>query len=475
MNCKTLILCLLLPLLCGNSLGQNRSSISKRLDSLFSALTVQNQFSGSVLIAEKGKVLYKGGKGLRDELTREPNNAQTVFELASCSKQFTGVAIALLHREGKIDYNADITRYLPELNHFKGVTIYNLLRHTSGVPECLAGFRKDWKNDRIATNKDVIDYYAIRKDTLEFQPDSRYRYCNTNYALLATIIERVSGQDIGTYLSEKIFKPLKMDRTFIYNRRLSPREISNYAYGYVWLKNSFEKATEDDEKSGGARMSYYMDGIVGNAKVNSTVEDLYKWISALKSDQLLTRQEFNEVMATSYTSNNKAVSYGFGFEVRKKDDSILSYGHTGCWDGYITFIYYNVAKDRTVIVLNNFEKGVCPYDNIAEILDNKPSSNRLPKKVDLPAPSISKYAGEYIDPESPSTKHTLTYLDKHLIYNTNEVNWDMRFFPISENSFQAIRQGGADGVIKFTLQSDGTIALEMTQYGQIVGKGIRKP
>jgi len=473
MNCKNFILCLLLPLFSGNSFGQKQSVVN-RLDSLFQALAAQNQFSGSVLIAEKGKVLYMGGKGFRDELTQQPNNAQTIFELASCSKQFIGVGIALLHQEGMINYNDDITRYLPELPHFRGVKIYNLLRHTSGIPEYLAGFRKDWDNDKIATNQDVINYYAVQKDTLKFQPDSRYQYCNTNYAFLATIIERVSGQDIELYLSEKIFKPLKMDRTFIYNRRLLPRKISNYAYGYVWLKNSFEKTTDDDERLGGTRMSYYMDGIVGSAKVNSTVEDLYKWINALKSNQLLSRQEFDEVMAISHTSNNKAVNYGFGFEVRKKDGKLFSYGHTGSWDGYTTLVYYNVRQDRSIIILNNFEKGVCPYDNIAEILDNKRSSNPLPKKVDLSAPSIQKYVGEYIDPESPSTKHIITYLQQHLIYNTNEMNWDMRFFPTSENTFQAIRQGGADGVLKFTLQSDGTMALEMTQYGQIVGKGVLK-
>lgn len=473
MNCKNLILCLLLPLLSGNSFAQ-KQPVANRLDSLFRSLGAQNQFSGSVLIAEKGKILYKGGKGFRDELTKEPNNTQTIFELASCSKQFTGVGIALLHREGKINYDDDITRYIPELPNFKGVKIYNLLRHTSGIPEYLAGFREDWKNDKIATNQDVIHYYAARKDTLEFQPDSRYQYCNTNYAFLATIIERVSGQSIDIYLSEKIFKPLKMDRTFIYNRRLSPKKISNYAYGYVWLKNSFEKTTEDDERAGGTRMSYYMDGIVGNAKVNSTVEDLYKWITALKSNQLLNQQEFDEVMKTSHTSNNKAVNYGFGFEVRKKDDKIFSYGHTGSWDGYITFIYYNAQKDRTIIVLNNFDKGVCPYDNIVEILDNEPSANQLPKKVNLPEPAIRKFAGEYIDPETPSTKHIITYLDKHLIYNTDEVAWDMRFFPTSENTFQAIRQGGTDGVMKFTLQNDGTMKLEMSQYKEIIGKGVRQ-
>lgn len=474
MNYRDLILSILL-LLTGNYCSGQKQHIEHRLDSLFNALAAQNQFNGSVLIAEKGTVLYKSGKGYSNELTKEQNNTQTIFELASCSKQFIGVAIALLHRDGRINYTDDITRYIPELFNFKGVKIYDLLRHTSGIPEYLAKFREDWKNDRIATNQDVINYYAARRDTLEFQPNARNQYCNTNYAFLATIIERVSGQSIDIYLSEKIFKPLKMYRTFIYNRRLSSRKIENYAYGYVWVKNSFEKVTEDDPRSGRPRMTYYMDGIVGNAKVNSTVEDMYKWINALKSNQLLSQQEFDEVMKISRTEDNKNVNYGFGFEVRKKDDKISSYGHTGSWDGYITLVYHNVPNDRTIIVLNNFDKGVCPYDPILEILDNKPPSNSLPQKVNLQEANLRKFAGEYIDPEDPSTKHIITYLDQHLIYNTDKVNWDMRFFPISENTFQAIRQGGADGVMKFTPQSDdGPMQLEMTQYGQIIGNGVRK-
>jgi Beta-lactamase class C and other penicillin binding proteins len=268
MNYKKLILGLLLCAISTYSLGQNKS-VEKRLDTLFNMLAAQNQFSGSVLIAEQGKVLYKTGKGYSNELSQARNNPQTIFELASCSKQFIGVGIALLHREGKVNYTDDITRYLPELQNFKGVKIYDLLHHTSGIPEFLAGFRENWKSNKIATNADLIQYYAQRKDTLEFAPNTRHDYCNTNYALLATIIERASGQDLDSYLSAKIFKPLKMDRTFIYNRRLAPRQISNYAYGYTWIKNSFEKATTDDKRVG-QLMSYSMDGIVGNAKVNPT-------------------------------------------------------------------------------------------------------------------------------------------------------------------------------------------------------------
>lgn len=472
MKLKTLFLPLFIVLTANSGFAQVAAT-AKRLDSLFDALHHQKQFNGSVLIAERGKIIYKGGKGFSNETSKDINNTETIFELASCSKQFIGVGVALLHREGKIKYTDDITQYIPELSSFKGVKIYDLLRHTSGIPEYLAQFREDWKNDKIATNQDVINYYAERKDTLEFQPTAKHEYCNTNYAFLASIIERISGRSLDHYLSEKIFKPLKMDRTFIYNRRLSPRNIKNYAYGYVWIKNSFEKATEDDKRVG-RTMSYYMDGIVGNAKVNSTVEDLYKWTNALKGNTLLTPQEFEEVMEISQTSNNKNVNYGFGFDVRQKDDKIFSYGHTGSWDGYSTLVYYNAKDDRTIIVLNNFDKGVAPYGSIVAILDNKPDPNPLPKKIEAPEAALQQFTGEYADSEDPSAKHIITYLKGHLLYNTDKLDWDMRFFPTSETTFQAIRQGGADGVMKFTQQSDGTMRLEMTQYGQIIGSGARK-
>lgn len=468
MNLKNLTLTALIFLTANLCLGQ-KSNTEKRLDSLFTSLSEQHQFNGSVLIAEKGKIIYKDGKGFSNEKTKEKNNSKTIFELASCSKQFIGVGIALLHRDGKINYTDDITRYIPELSNFKGVKIYDLLRHTSGISEFLGEFPEYWKNDKIATNQDVINYYSQKKDTLQFAPNSTHRYSNTNYVFLASIIERVSKQNIDTYLAEKIFKPLKMNRTFIYNRREHPRNVKNYAYGYSWIKNSFEKATEDDSKIGEMAV-YYLDGIVGNAKVNSTVEDIYKWMNALKNNTLLTQEEFEDVLKISKTTDGKDVKYGFGFDVRKNGDN-LSYGHTGSWDSYITFIHYNSANDRTIIVLNNFSNGVYPFMTINEILDNKPITNKFVKKIKLSENEINNYVGEYND---SAEKHIITYLDGHLIYNTEKLEWDMRFFPTSNNTFQAVRQGGADGVMTFTKQSDGTMKLEMTQNGRVIGNGIRK-
>lgn len=472
MNFKNLILSAFCLIVSGKSAAQQQP-VEKRLDSLFSALAAQNQFNGSVLIAEKGNVLYKAGKGYSNEISQELNNPQTVFELASCSKQFVGVGIALLHKEGKINYTDDITKYIPELVNFKGISIYNLLHHTSGIPEYLASFRKDWKSNTIATNNDLISYYAANKDTLDFATGSAHRYCNTNYAFLATIIERVSGKSLNAYLSEKIFKPLNMQNTFVYNRRLAPRPIKNYAHGYVWIKNSFEKAAEDDPRVG--RMDvYYMDGIVGGAKINSTVEDIYNWYNALNGNKLLTKQEFAEVMELSSTSTGKKISYGFGFDVSVKDGKLFSYGHTGSWDGYITLTYHNVLKNRTIIVLNNFDKAVAPYEDIVAILDGKSSPNQIPKKIELPQTDMVNFTGVYVDPDDPSNKHIISFLDNHLVYNTDNIHWDMRFFPTSSNTFQAIRQGGVDGVMKFSTQPNGELMLEMTQYKQLIGKGKRQ-
>lgn len=470
MHFKNLVITAFLFLTTNTALGQ-KNNTEKRLDSLFTSLSQQNQFSGSVLIAEKGKIIYKCGKGYSNEVTKEKNNPNTIFELASCSKQFIGIGIALLHRDGKIKYTDDITKYIPELSNFKGVKIYDLLRHTSGIPEFLGQFREDWENKKIASNLDVINYYAKRKDTLEFKPKATHQYCNTNYVFLATIIERISNQKLQYFLFKKIFKPLKMERTFIYNRRENPKKLMNYAYGYTWIKNSFEKGTEDDPTIGDSTV-YYLDGIIGNAKVNSTAEDLYKWINALKNNTLLSQKEFDEVMEITKTTDNQDVTYGFGFEVRKNKNSI-SYGHTGSWDGYITFIHYNSANDRTIIVLNNFRNGVYPFETINQIIDNKPSTNEYNKKVNIEEKEMKKYIGDYVDLQGSSEKHRITYLNGYLIYNTDKENWDMRFFPTSNNTFQAVRQGGTDGVMTFTKLNDGAMKLEMTQYGQVIGKGIR--
>lgn len=444
--------------------------IKQKLDSVFSMMHTQNQFSGSVLIAEGGKIIFTKGYGYQDIQLTNKNSAETIYELASCSKQFTAGAIVLLHRSGKLRYEDSLSKFIPELVQWDKVTVYDLLRHTSGIPEYLIDMSAGWDHSKIATNDDLIHFYANRKDSLSFKPGSRHEYCNTNYALLATIVERTSGVSLAEFSKNNIFLPLKMNHTFIYNSRQNPRNIRNRATGFVWKKNSFDRITSENPDYGDS-LVYYLDGIVGNAKVNSTVSDVFKWITALKGGSFFTSEEFSLMTSVTRTPQGRSVPYGFGLDLSGSKDN-LSFGHTGSWDGYSTFVYHSMGKDRTIITLQNFKMGAYPFKTISQILDHKPIGVEYAKKVSLPWAEIKKFAGIYTDKDA--AQHEITFLDGYLVYNTKAIKWDMRFFPVSKYQFKAIRQGGSDGELRFTEMENGNIKLEMLQSEKIIGTGVKE-
>jgi len=458
---------LILSLAC----SAQKAKQAMQLDSIFSLMQAQNQFSGTVLIAEKDSIVFEKAYGYSNEASRKPNDIGTSYELASCTKQFTAAAIVLLKRQGKLRYDDKLSKYLPELGFWKEVTIYNLLRHTSGLPYFMEDMAEHWNKTKIATNNDVINYYAAHKDTLLFRPGSRHAYNNTNYVLLASIIERTSGMSYAAFLSQSIFEPLHMERTVVYNRRRQPIPRQNHAIGYVWAKGSFAKVAPEHPQYNDSSV-YFLDGVVGHAKISSTAGDLYKWVNALKHNTLLTRAEFEEMTAITNTTGGKPIPYGFGLDVSKGENK-FSFGHTGSWDGYVSFIYHNVVKNRTVIILENFGLGTYPFENMMQILNSQPLKPTYRKRIMLPDTAVEKYAGTYTDDENKE-EHIITCRDGHLFYNSKNIKWDMRFFPVSDTEFQAIRQGGADGVLKFTVTANGETHLEMLQYGNLVGQGIRK-
>jgi len=468
---RLLLLFTLLPLT-GFAQQPNRA---KQLDSLFTQMNNANQFNGSVLIAEKGKIIFEKGYGYSDETTKKRNNTQTIFELGSTTKQFTAAAIVLLKRQDKLQYTDKMVKYLPELGFWDQVTIYDLLRHTSGLPEDYISDMTEglWGKNQIATNADVIQYYVAHPDTLLFAPNSRHSYNNNNYAFLATIIERVSGMSYADFLAQNIFEPLHMQHTFVYNRRLQPRKIKNYAIGYTWDLHSMKKvvpelATRRDS------MYYSLDGVVGSAKVNSNTEDLLKWLTALKNNTLFTQSELDEMTAVTQTSKGKSIPYGFGFDVVKRDSSLV-FGHTGAWDGYVSYVSQNMTKDRTIVILENIRTGQFPYKNITQILDNKPVETVFPSKVILPVASMEKFVGEYPETEDSTETHLISYHDGHLFYDAKKSGeWDLRFYPVSDHEFAGIMSSSADAVMKFTTLENGDVKLEMLQHGEPVGSGIRK-
>jgi len=262
-----------------------------------------------------------------------------------------------------------------------------------------------------------------------------------------------------------------MTRTSVYCRRIEPRRPDNFATGYVWATGSFRKVVGEHPDKRDS-LAYALDGIAGGAKVASTVEDIYKWITALKANTLFTQAEFDTMTAVTQTNAGKPIPYGFGFDLSKREGR-FAFGHTGSWDGYASFIYHDVIRDRTIITLQNFKLGGYPFAAISQILDHKPVVAEYRRMQPLPERGIKKFCGVYSDSTADDAS-VISYLDGYLVFNTRKLNWDLRFFPISENEFLGVRQGNTDSILKFVTLENGDVRLEMLEYGKLIGGGLRK-
>lgn len=363
-------------------------------DSMFSSMHAEGGFNGNVLLAENGTVLYKKSFGLANETTKAPLNENSIFELASCSKQFTAMAIALLQHQGKLKVEDDFTKYIPELNFYKGITISNLIYHTSGIPDYMQSdsMWADWDEHKIATNKDVIERFVRYKPALNFETGTKHEYSNTGYMLLASIIERTSGMSFGAYLQKYIFKPLKMDRSFVYNRRYAPKKVDNYAFGYV-MDDSLHKLVLPDSYVY-TQYVYNFDGIVGDGCVNSTVNDLLKWEQALYTTQLLPANEMKVLFESGKLKDGTPAGYAYGWFVKDKADGEKIVSHSGSWPGYITYIERNMTKHRTIIMLMNGPATSIPSKSVNLLMDGKPLPS-APLEIQLPESTLATYEGDY--------------------------------------------------------------------------------
>jgi len=366
--------------------GQNRV---QKIDSLLVELHSRGKFNGNILIAEKGNVLYKKSFGFANEETKQLLNENSIFELASCSKQFTAMAILILKEKGKLNLDGTISKYIPELAFYDSITIRHLLNHTSGLPDYMEVMDNVFDKSKIATNKDIINTFAKIRPKALFKPNSKYQYSNTGYALLASIIEKTSGETYSEFLQKNIFKPLKMQNSFVYNRRFAPKQIDNYAFGYVYsdsLKKYFLPDNLDETK-----IVTWLDGIVGDGCVNSTINDLLKWDIALYTNKLLPKELINEAFQVATLNDDSQTKYGFGWEVDDSTDFGKIVSHGGGWPGYVTYIERNLSNDKTIIILQNHDNVLLPSKSIRNILYNKQER----KKVTLTTEQLQSFVGVY--------------------------------------------------------------------------------
>lgn len=308
------------------------SSFQTRADTYLQALAGQGRFRGSILVWFKGNIVFEKSYGNAVEAWGLPNTAATKFELASLTKQFTGAGILLLAQSGKLSVNDAVSKYFAGApDSWKEITIHQLVTHTSGIPN----------NELKDFTKGICVPYTIdeligtfRARPLKFKPGMDWSYTNTEYYLLAYIIEKVSGKTYSEYLAENIFKPLGMkDSGFASSLAIVPQMAEGYAREGNGLRHRdyFDRSLE-----------------VGAGGAFSTVEDMLRWNQALNSERLLSHKCVEMMFAPSSPGN-----YGYGWFIQTTPR--LKEFHEGSDPGFAAFEARYPRDQAFVIVLSNLE------------------------------------------------------------------------------------------------------------------------
>jgi len=421
---------------------------SKRLDSLYTELHKYGEFNGNVLVAEGGNTIFQKSYGLANEETKEKLNVESVFELASVSKQFTAMGIVQLQKAGKLSYDDKVSIYIPELKNYVGITIKNLLTHTGGLPNYMSITEKNWDKSIFATNDGIIQLFEKLQPEKEFKPNEKWDYSNTGYLVLATIIERVSGKSFEEYLKQEIFEPLKMNNTFTYRRRFKPMKVNNYAQGYIYSDSLKRKILPDE--NGKDFFYVYLDGIVGDGMVSSNLQDLLKWDRALYKNKIINDEDRNIIFSSYKITDTTETNYGFGWFVKKDSTYGKRVYHSGGWAGYITYIERNIDNDKTVIILQNNKTGKIkiPSKDTRKIVYGSPIEKtfRLPEKI------LKSYIGVYIDENGEEDE---LIFDNHSLWVSSGSS-RLSLNPISKTKF-ALKGFSPQVTYEFILDNKGKV------------------
>lgn len=341
-------------------------------------------FSGQILIAKNGEVIFEDYKGFSNFSDKTAILPETPIHLASISKTFTGMAALKLWEEDKLDLKAPVTKYISNFP-YTSVTIEQLLSHRSGLPDYTYFMEPNKyktvkvKNKRgrwvkklklikaetpfrqgLYNNQDVLDYMVAKRPAPAAMPNRVFKYCNTNFVMLALIIEKITGQDFPTYMAETIFKPLKMENTYVF----SAKSIDKYTPSY------------------NARMVPYKiekyDCIYGDKNIYSTARDMYLWDKALTEATYVKQSTLEMAYQPQSPTNKYHHNYGLGWRILTKPNEERLVYHNGWWHGNNTVFTRLIGESATIIILGNrFNKSIYKGKEIASVFTGKVDTTAL--------------------------------------------------------------------------------------------------
>lgn len=429
--------------------SERAADIERKVDACVQPYLEMKAFSGSILIARGGEILLAKGYGLANYELDVPNTPRTKFHLASISKTFTSAAVMILEERGALTVQDPLAKYIPDYPNGDKISIHHLLVHTSGIPN-INDFPEygDWSRFP-QTTAGLVE--KVKNRPLKFEPGERYNYSNSNFNVLAYIIERVSGRSYGDFLKEAIFDPLGM-RDTAHDGRAAALVI-DAASGYT------PAGYEDLEKTP------CLDWTIktGNGSIYSTVQDLYKWDRALYTEEILSRASLEKTFTPHV---DETVGYGWFIGRRLNRLCIRMSGRSPGFQGEIQRY---ADDDACVIVLGNNYSGAASFmiNDIAAIAFGEPCETlAVNKDLRIDPRVISSYTGFYQgggDFFVPNASLTVEEREGHLAmrWSLGGLSW---LVPMTESQFYDRTFGGRVTFVKnergeilhLTYRSSGT-------------------
>jgi CubicO group peptidase (beta-lactamase class C family) len=321
----------------------------------YDSVLLRHGFNGGMLVAKKGNIVFEKYQGTGHWGGKDTVNANTPFHIASVSKTFTAMAVLKLWQDGKLDIDDELNKYFPAFN-YPGVTVRSLLNHRSGLPNYVYFMETlGWDKKKFIQNQDILDYLITRKAELKniATPNTHFTYCNTNYALLALLLEKVSGVKFPQLLQQIFFTPLEMKNTFVFDTTLLQQVNPSYDWrGRIMPFN-------------------FLDAVYGDKNIYTTPRDLLNWDRGLSSGKLFTEKTL-EAAFTPYSNEKPGIrNYGLGWRMNVYPDGKKMIYHNGWWHGNNAAFIRLVKDSATIIVLGNkFNRGIYHAKDMANLFAN---------------------------------------------------------------------------------------------------------
>lgn len=422
--------------------------LETRVDAYVMPSVQSNNFSGAILIAKGDKVLVRKAYGIANLELGVPNTPETRFHVASISKSFTAAAIILLEQKGKLSTVDPLSKFIPDYPNGDKITVHHLLVHTSGIPNVNSFPDYNAKSRFSHSLEEIISWF--KHEPLEFKPGERYSYSNSNYNLLAYIIEKVSGQPYGEFLRNNIFEPLGMKNT---DHDGDPAVIiKNRASGYM------PAGARDLENAPLLAWSIK----TGNGSICTTVDDLYKWDRALYGDQLLNEASREKI----FTDHISGV--GYGWFIRKGERRHVAIN--GRAPGFAANLDRFIADDICIVMVANIYSSIVHTmaDDLAAIVfgeERQPLIPAAPVQVDPVI--LDSFVGSYQFGEdftfNPRMIGAVKRKDDGLVLFSRGGGGASYLIPQNENRFLDRLYGG---IVSFVIDAHGNVTHLIWNFGQ---------